>query len=64
VPSPGVSYVPLPDATPKAETNALASVYRLLLASHSMKKAVPDRRPNDEKERSMDDSLASTNYTE
>lgn len=60
---PTITYSTRPDATPAAELSSLASVYRFVLDSHRMKKAAPDRRPNDEKERSMNDSLASTNYT-
>ncbi len=62
MPEPAIFYTPHPDAKPETELSALAGVYRLLL-DHAMRKAAPDGRPNDEKERSMNDSLASTNYT-
>ena len=34
-----VTYVPLPDATPERELNALAAVYRFILNRHVEKKA-------------------------
>ncbi len=43
-----VVYTPRPDATPEAEANALAAVYRLILAS---KKAVPQPPPTTRKVR-------------
>ena len=36
---PHVTYVPLPDATPERELNALAAVYRFILNRHMEKKA-------------------------
>jgi len=36
---PRVTYVPLPDATPERELNALAAVYRFILNRHMEKKA-------------------------
>ena len=36
---PQVTYVPLPDATPERELNALAAVYRFILNRHVEKKA-------------------------
>ncbi len=60
---PTITYSMRPDASQEAELSALAAVYRFVLDSRRMKKAAPDRRPNDEKERSMNDSLASTNST-
>ena len=36
---PRVTYVPLPDATPERELNALAAVYRFILNRHVEKKA-------------------------
>ncbi len=63
MPNPTVSYIPRPDATPEAELSALASAYRFILDCHAKKEAAPESRPEDEKERSVHDSLASTNYT-
>ena len=57
-----VTYAARPDATPESELSALTSVYRLVI-DHAMRKAAPDGRPKDEKERSKNDSLASTKYT-
>ena len=36
---PHVTYVPLPDATPERELNALAAVYRFILNRHVEEKA-------------------------
>ena len=58
-----INYAPRPDATPEAELSALASVYRFVLDARAKKEAAPESRPKDEKERSVHDSLASTNYT-
>jgi hypothetical protein len=46
-----ITYVPRDDATPEAGTSALAAIYRLVL---DRKKAVPDRRPEDARERIND----------
>ncbi len=54
------TYAPRLDATPEAEIFALAAVYKLIIDS---KKGSRPGAPEDEKERSMNDSLASTNYT-
>ena len=43
-----ISYVPRSDATPEGELAALYGVYRFVL-DHAKKKAVPDRRPEDER---------------
>jgi hypothetical protein len=44
--SPRIAYTPRSDATPKAELNALAACYRLILDS-GQKKAAPASGPND-----------------
>ena len=49
--------------TLEAERSALALVYRFILDCHEKKEAAPESRPKDEKERSVHDSLAATNYT-
>jgi hypothetical protein len=38
--SPHIAYTSRPDATPGAEVNVLASVYRFILDCHAKKKAV------------------------
>ncbi len=58
-----ITYAHRLEAPPEAEISALASVYEFVLACHAKKEAVPDRRPNDEKERFRNAFLASTNYT-
>ncbi len=58
-----ISYAPRSDATSDTELSALASIYRFVLDSRAKKEAAPESRPEDEKERSVHDSLASTNYT-
>jgi len=60
-----VSYAARADATPKAELNALASVYRLILDSRAKKNAagVTSTNGGDAKERSKDDSSATQKYT-
>jgi hypothetical protein len=37
--SPRITYTPRPDATPEAEVNVLANVYRFTLDCHAKKKA-------------------------
>jgi hypothetical protein len=62
-PLPGVAYAPRPDATPEAEISALAAVYRIVL-SRKKEAVSPDKSgPDDEKERSSNDSLASNHST-
>ena len=58
-----VSYIPRPNATPEAELSALAAAYRFILDSKKKKEGSRPGAPDDEKERSVHDSLASTNYT-
>ncbi len=64
--SPRIVYTPRPDVTPETEFSALASVYRFMLDAVQRKEAAGPRQADDledEKERSKNDSLASTNYT-
>ncbi len=63
MPEQGITYSTRPDATPETELSALAAVYRFVLDCHAKKEAAPESRPEDEKERSVHDSLASTNCT-
>ncbi len=44
-----ISYVPRSDATPEAELNTLASIYRFILDSNE-KEAAPESRPDAGKE--------------
>jgi hypothetical protein len=44
---PRISYTPRHDATPKAELDALASVYSFVLNCHEKKEAAPESRPDD-----------------
>lgn len=60
---PAIIYAAHPDVTPELELNALAAVYRIILAK---KEAAGPRQADsfeDEKERSEDDSLARTHCT-
>ena len=53
MPDPTVAYAPRPDATPEAETDALASVYRFILDCRdcrAKKEAAPESRPDAGKE--------------
>ena len=43
---PSISYVPRSDATPEAELNALAAIYKLCISSHARKEAAPESRPD------------------
>jgi hypothetical protein len=60
---PPISYIERPDATPEAQHSALAAVYRFALDCYAKKKAAPESRPDDEKGRSSNDSLASNHST-
>jgi hypothetical protein len=40
--SPRIIYTPHPDATPQAELNVLANVYRFILGCHAKKKAADE----------------------
>jgi hypothetical protein len=42
-----IIYIPRPDATPKAELDALAAAYRFILDCHAKKKAAKSDRCND-----------------
>ncbi len=46
---PTISYVPRPDATPEAELNVLANVYRFILDCHAKKEAAHPAAPNEAK---------------
>lgn len=56
---PAITYAEHPGAPPGAEVSALANVYRFVL---DRKKAVPDRRPEDARER-INDARTHTNST-
>ena len=59
--NPRVTYTLRPDATPKGELNALASIYRFVLDSaHKNAAGRTSTNGGDEKERSRNDSLAKT----
>jgi hypothetical protein len=45
--SPRMTYTPRPDATPEAELNVLASVYRFILDCHAKKMAAEPDGCND-----------------
>jgi len=47
-----VAYALRPDATPEAETNALANVYRFILDCRTKKEAATESRPDDAERRS------------
>ena len=56
-----IRYAQRPDATPKAELSALASIYRFVLDSaHKNAAGRTSTNGGDEKERSRNDSLAKT----
>jgi hypothetical protein len=61
--SPRITYVARPNATPETELSALVAVYKFVLDCRAKKEAAPDNRPDDEKERTSDDSLASNHST-
>jgi len=63
VPEPTVSYVPRADATPTAELNALANIYRLIVDRNVQQDApgVSSTKGDDAKERSESDSSARSN---
>jgi hypothetical protein len=42
-----ITFIPRPDATPKAELDALAAAYRFILDCHAKKKAAKSDRCND-----------------
>ena len=47
VDKPSVTYTPRPDATPEAEVNVLANVYRFILDCHAKKIAAEPDSCND-----------------
>ena len=55
-----IAYAQRAGITPEAEVAAVASVLRFILECHAKKEAAPESRPDDEKERSRNDSLAKT----
>ena len=57
---PSITYALRTDTTQEAEISTLANVYRFVLDCHAKKEAAPESRPDDEKERSGNDSLAKT----
>jgi hypothetical protein len=47
VDKPSVTYMPRPDATPEAEVNMLANIYRFILDCHAKKEAAePAPKPD------------------
>jgi excisionase family DNA binding protein len=58
-----VTYKARPCVAREAEQDVLATVYRFILNCHEGKKAAPEGRPNDAKERSKNDSSARQKYT-
>ena len=61
--SPRIAYTPRRDATPEAELSALAAVYRIVLSAKKRGRIPDESGPDDEKERSSNDSLASKHST-
>jgi len=57
---PRITYTAHSDTNVESELSALANVYRFVLDCHAKKEAAPESRPDDEKERSRNDSLAKT----
>ena len=57
-----VVYEPRPDATPEAELNVLANVYRFILDCHAKKEAAHPAAPNEAKG-PKDARPATQNYT-
>ena len=62
--TPRIVYRPRLDASPEAEVSALAACYRIVLSAKGRGRLPDKRGPDDEKERSKNDSLATRNYTE
>jgi hypothetical protein len=48
--APRLVYSPRPDATPEAEHNALAAVYRFILVSHAKRRVTRSVGPDNSKE--------------
>jgi hypothetical protein len=59
--SPRITYTSRPDATPEAELNVLANVYRFILDCNANKKAAPASGPDDAKE--SNGSVAKKHHT-
>jgi hypothetical protein len=59
--NPRIIYASHSDAT--ARVPARLAALRFALDCHARKEAAPDNRPDDEKERTSDDSLASIHST-
>jgi hypothetical protein len=57
-----INYTPRTDATPEAELNALAAVYKLVLNCHDKKKAAEHSQPSgpDDAEDLENDRTANT----
>jgi hypothetical protein len=60
--SPRITYIQRPDATPEAELNVLANVYRFILDCHAKQEGGPATAPTDAMKGSKHDR-ASTYYT-
>jgi len=61
---PRIVYRPRLDTSPQAEVSALAACYRIVLSANGRGRLPDKSGPDDKKERSKDDSLATRNYTE
>jgi hypothetical protein len=57
--SPRITYTSRPDATPQAELNVLANVYRFILDCHAKKKGGPAKTALDDR-KGLEDDPATT----
>jgi hypothetical protein len=57
--SPRITYTSRPDATPEAESNVLANVYRFILDCHAKKKGGPAKTALDDR-KGLEDDPATT----
>ncbi len=57
--SPRITYTSRPDATPEAELNVLANVYRFILGCHAKKKGGPAKTALDDR-KGLEDDPATT----
>ncbi len=57
--SPRIIYTSRPDATPEAELNVLANVYRFILDCHAKKKGGPAKTALDDR-KGLEDDPATT----
>jgi hypothetical protein len=57
--SPRITYTSRPDATPEAELNVLANVYRFILDCHAKKKGGPAKTALDDR-KGLEDDPATT----